>query len=183
MDYITKTTRCTSYGIYPRSLLQSGLTKTAIVAYLLLLDRAMVSQANDWLDEQGRVYIIYPIEKLAEAMGMGTTAVKHALHELEERDFIERRRQGLGQANHILVKLTQAEIRPSDRPVSDCPNGRKSDLPTDGSATTNYTKNNQHQYNYANQNYRSEREKRKKAEQEFMDSWDQLFAEGILPTF
>jgi len=43
------------------------------LTYALLLDRARLSQLNGWTDEAGRVYIIFPIEKIAEMLGKSMT--------------------------------------------------------------------------------------------------------------
>ena len=54
-------TRLPPYLPYPRFLLQADLTQTAKLLYALLLDRATLSQANGWLDEGGRIYLVFPI--------------------------------------------------------------------------------------------------------------------------
>lgn len=54
-------TRLPPYLPYPRFLLQTDLTQTAKLLYALLLDRATLSQANGWLDEGGRIYLVFPI--------------------------------------------------------------------------------------------------------------------------
>ena len=41
-----------------------NLSTDAKMLYGLLLDRMSLSQKNGWVDEQGRVYIIYTIEYL-----------------------------------------------------------------------------------------------------------------------
>lgn len=51
-------TRLPPYLPYPRFLLQTDLTQTAMLLYALLLDRATLSQANGWLDEGGRIYLV-----------------------------------------------------------------------------------------------------------------------------
>ena len=61
-------TRLPPYLPYPRFLLQADLTQTAKLLYALLLDRATLSQANGWLDEGGRIYLVFPIEKIAAAL-------------------------------------------------------------------------------------------------------------------
>ena len=61
-------TRLPPYLPYPRFLLQTDLTQTAKLLYALLLDRATLSQANGWLDEGGRIYLVFPIEKIAAAL-------------------------------------------------------------------------------------------------------------------
>ena len=86
-------TRLPPYLPYPRFLLQADLTQTAKLLYALLLDRATLSQANGWLDESGRIYLMFPIEKIAAALDRSTMTVKAALSELEETDWLAAWRQ------------------------------------------------------------------------------------------
>ena len=98
-------TRLPPYLPYPRFLLQADLTQTAKLLYALLLDRATLSQANGWLDEGGRIYLVFPIEKIAAALDRSPMTVKNALSELENAGLIERRRSGFSKPNRIYVKL------------------------------------------------------------------------------
>ena len=53
----------------PRSMLGLDLNETAIILYMLLLDRAKVSVTNpEWISKDGLAFIRYPIEKLARAI-------------------------------------------------------------------------------------------------------------------
>ena len=105
-------TRLPPYLPYPRFLLQADLTQTAKLLYALLLDRATLSQSNGWLDESGRIYLVFPIEKIAAALDRSSMTVKTALSELEDAGLIERRRSGFSKPNRIYVKL------PPDRKLS-----------------------------------------------------------------
>ena len=49
------------YLPYPRFLLKMEISQTAKLLYSLLLDRSTLSQKNKWQDDEGRIYIIYPI--------------------------------------------------------------------------------------------------------------------------
>ena len=98
-------TRLPPYLPYPRFLLQTDLTQTAKLLYALLLDRATLSQANGWLDEGGRIYLVFPIEKIAAALDRSPMTVKNALSELEDAGLIERRRSGFSKPNRIYVKV------------------------------------------------------------------------------
>ena len=71
-------TRLPPYLPYPRFLLQADLTQTAKLLYALLLDRATLSQSNGWLDEGGRIYLVFPIEKIAAALDRSPMTVKNA---------------------------------------------------------------------------------------------------------
>lgn len=92
----------------PKALFRGAYKSVSMEAkllYGLMLDRMGLSAQNGWLDEKGRVYIIYSIEELMDAMGCCNQKVAKILNELE-RDcgLIERRRLGMGKANIIYVK-------------------------------------------------------------------------------
>ena len=60
-DYLTVTTPLPQYLPYARFLLDTDLSHTAKLLYTLLLDRATLSQKNNWVDERGFVYVIFPL--------------------------------------------------------------------------------------------------------------------------
>ena len=125
-------TRLPPYLPYLRFLLQADLTQTAKLLYALLLDRATLSQANGWLDEGGRIYLVFPIEKIAAALDRSSMTVKTALSELEDAGLIERRRSGFSKPNRIYVKLPsdgQKSFQVTDRNPSSI---EKENCPTDG---------------------------------------------------
>ena len=64
-----------------------------------------LSARNGWLDEAGRVYIIFTIEEIKESLGCAEKKAVKLLDELEKKaELIERKRQGLGKPNLIYVK-------------------------------------------------------------------------------
>ena len=108
-DYMAVDSDLPPYFPYPQFLMDMRLSHTAALAYALLLDRAHLSQLNGWTDEAGRVYIIFPIEKIAEMLGKSMTTAKNVLAELEAAGLIERRRQQFSKPNHIYVKLPDGQ--------------------------------------------------------------------------
>ena len=74
---------------YARFLLDTDLSHTAKLLYTLLLDRATLSQKNNWVDERGFVYVIFPISSLSEALRCSTMSIKRALRSLEDADLID----------------------------------------------------------------------------------------------
>ena len=59
--YMYQNTKLPSYLPMPRFLMSLSIRNTAKLLYTQLLGKAQLSQKNDWVDEQGRVYFIYPI--------------------------------------------------------------------------------------------------------------------------
>ncbi len=117
---MTGESKLPSYMPYPRFLLMTDLTQIARALYSLLLDRATLSQKNSMADEQGRLYVIFPIEKISTALDRSHMTVKNALNELETAGLIERKRQGFSAPNRIYVKLPdeQETVQLTDRKLS-----------------------------------------------------------------
>ena len=109
MDYFYKQ-HAEQFSFYriPKALFTgsvfSCLSCEAKVLYGLLLDRMCLSSKNGWIDSQGRVYIIFTIEEITEALGCGDQKAGRHLRELEDIGLIERIRRGLGRPNLIYVK-------------------------------------------------------------------------------
>lgn len=82
-----------------------NVSTDAKLLYGILLDRMNLSAKNGWLDEAGRVYIIFTIEEIKESLGCAEKKAVKLLDELEKKaELIERKRQGLGKPNLIYVK-------------------------------------------------------------------------------
>lgn len=104
-DYLKPNMPLPQYLPYARFLLDTDLSHTAKLLYTLLLDRATLSQKNDWMDERGFVYVIFPLSSLSDALRCSTMSIKRALHSLEDADLIERRRGRITVPNSIFVKV------------------------------------------------------------------------------
>ena len=62
-----RNTNLPSYMMFPRFLLDMEINETAKMLYIILLDRARLSQKNEgWSDIDGHVFIYFTIEALAE---------------------------------------------------------------------------------------------------------------------
>ena len=112
-DYLTVTTPLPQYLPYARFLLDTDLSHTAKLLYTLLLDRATLSQKNNWMDERGFVYVIFPLSALSEALRCSTMSIKRALRSLEDADLIERRRSRIAVPNSLFVKVPTVQKRSS----------------------------------------------------------------------
>ena len=149
-EYMTPQTRLPPYLPFARFLLKTDLSLTAKIVYSLLLDRMTLSQKKGWTDEQGHIFIIYPVEKIAEDIDRGQTSVKSALTELAARGLIDRRRIGFSGPNRIYVKLPDGRY-PDSVTVGNAaviqPENRRSysqspDSVTVGNPTDNYLSHN-----------------------------------------
>ena len=74
-------------GKPPKSTRTQGGDTIADYMYLLLSDRSTFSQKNKWQDDEGRIYIIYPIAEIAEIPDKGSTIIKGRLTNWTQRDF------------------------------------------------------------------------------------------------
>ena len=110
-DFLIADTNLPSYMMFPRFLLDMEINETAKMLYIILLDRARLSQKNEgWSDTDGHVFIYFTIEALAEVLHKSQMTVKTALAVLEKQELIFRKRQGPGQPNRIYVKLPKETI-------------------------------------------------------------------------
>ena len=127
------------YLPYPRFLLKMEISQTAKLLYSLLLDRSTLSQKNKWQDDEGRIYIIYPIAEIAEILDKGSTTIKGALNELDMAGLLERERGGFSAPNRLYVKVPRVPqvqfIEPENRPTD----GQKTDLMMVGKPSPNQT--------------------------------------------
>ena len=106
--YGTQSDMFTFYRI-PKALFTderfAALSVDAKLLYGILLDRMSLSAKNGWLDEDGRVYIIFTLEEIQSSLGCAVQKAAKLLSELDGKcGLIERRRQGLGKPNVIYVK-------------------------------------------------------------------------------
>ena len=138
-----------SYFRIPKALFQDHrfrqISTDARTLYGILLDRMSLSAKNGWLDEQGRVYIIYTVREVQESLCCAEhKAVKlfreledtvrevqeslccaehkavKLFRELEDIDLIERKRRGLGRPSLIYVKDFSSGLLKAQ--VQNCPN-------------------------------------------------------------
>ena len=93
----------------------------AKLLYGLLLSRTQLSQRSGWADENGSVYVIYPIRQMADDLNRSERTVKNALNELENAGLLLRVRQGWNRANRLFLQVPD-EVQVSFRPAGNtCP--------------------------------------------------------------
>ena len=102
-----------SFYRIPKALFQEtrfqDLSTDAKTLYGILLDRMSLSAKNGWLDEQGRVFIIFTIEDVKRSLCCADNKATKLLRELEEFGLIERKRRGLGRPSLVYVKNFSAD--------------------------------------------------------------------------
>ena len=104
-DYLKANMPLPQYLPYARFLLDINLSHTAKLLYTLLLDRATLSQKNNWVDSQGRIYVVYLLSHLAKDLGCCISSITRAFSELENAQLVERIRSGFSKPSHILLKV------------------------------------------------------------------------------
>ena len=104
-NYLTADAPLPQYLPYARFLLDTDLSHTAKLLYTLLLDRATLSQKNNWMDELGRIYVIYPLSNLAKDLGCSISSITRSFAELENAQLVERVRSGFSKPSRILLKV------------------------------------------------------------------------------
>ena len=90
-----------SFFIVPRILFKAkpfmNVSAEAKLLYSMLVDRMKLSAANDWRDEEGRVYIYFPRSTVMNQLGCGAQKATRLMEELDDRrgvGLITRVRQG-----------------------------------------------------------------------------------------
>ena len=70
----------------------------------MYLSRSTLSYKNNWIDENGRVYIYFTVEETAEQLGCGIKKAVKLIKDLEEIGLIKKKRAGQGNPTKIYVK-------------------------------------------------------------------------------
>ena len=105
----------------PRFIVAGEYSINAKLLYGLLLSRTQLSQRSGWADENGSVYVIYPIRQMADDLSRSERTVKNALNELENAGLLLRVRQGWNRANRLFLQVPD-EVQVSSRPAGNiCP--------------------------------------------------------------
>lgn len=91
------------YITIPTVLFRMGLADVSILVYGYLVNRYMLSLSRNCTDQNGRLYILYPIENMAKDIGKTARTVQRAMKELEDAGLIRVRHRGYKSANIIYV--------------------------------------------------------------------------------
>ena len=80
------------------------LSNDSKLAYAILKNRLILSIKNNWLDNDGAVYIFYTWDKLSEVMNISRRKIADTINQLKEHNLIDVVRQGRGLPAKIYVK-------------------------------------------------------------------------------
>ena len=81
----------------------NGLDNNAIVAYSLLRDRHDLSTKNQWINENGEIYLLFTREELCKLLRLSEPTVIKTMKTLKKFNLVEEERQGLGKPNKIYL--------------------------------------------------------------------------------
>ena len=79
------------------------LSNDARVLYSLLRDRHELSIKNQWLNENGEVYLIFSRESMCDMINLSEKTITKAMNELKKNNLIDEQRRGLGKPNLIYL--------------------------------------------------------------------------------
>lgn len=122
MEHTKAVKRTASAAFYrlPKCLLQDPRYRTlsvgAMVLYALLLDRQSLSERNGWRDAQGRTFVYFTQEAVAEVLDCGQRKAASMLRELEAAGLIARKRMGQGHPTRIYVAAGDGPSAPEAPP-------------------------------------------------------------------
>lgn len=76
--------------------------------YAILADKNSISIANEWIDENNKVYFIATIEDLMELTGWGNQKVVKQLKELRKYNLLNSEKKGQGNpSRHYLLQIEE----------------------------------------------------------------------------
>ena len=131
---MTNDTGMPQYIPFPRFLLDMKLSHTAKLIYSVLLYRANLSKINGWIDEQGRVYITYPVTEIAENLHKGVSVIKDGLSALDRAGLTERKRN-FSAPDTIYVKLPTEGLKTDPQTAGKPAISEPENRPTEGLKT------------------------------------------------
>lgn len=105
--YMTEKEQELPYYQFPKFLLEMNLSQNARVIYMLLYDRGRLSRKNQWTDEEGFVYSVFPIAELSRRFRKCQSSVKSALKELDDAGLLIRRVWGVSKPKRLYIQIPE----------------------------------------------------------------------------
>lgn len=136
--------------LFENDLYKDKLSSDAKLLYGFLLNRLHLSAKNNWIDEEGNIYLIFARKDVQKLLNLSDKTVTKAFKQLSECNLISEKRQGVKKPNKIYVgkiqhdpKLTNMIRKKYDSRLVKSTNHESEKL------RPNYINNN---YNYMNKN-------------------------------
>lgn len=107
-NYITKEDKMESlFFQLPKALIYEqkykSLSANAKILYSFLLERTNISLTNEWIDKEGRVYIICELSEIELILNCSRGTANKSLKELSDINLVMKFRNGQGKANFLYV--------------------------------------------------------------------------------
>jgi len=112
---LIKSSEIVKYQFYimPKELFENKkykeITLEAKIIYALFLDRLGLSRKNNWINENGEVYLIFKRNDIGGILNLTDKTVAKAIKELKSVNLVYEIRQGLGKANLIYIGKLNSE--------------------------------------------------------------------------
>ena len=96
----------------------SKLSSDSKLLYSLLLDRLLLSMKNKWIDNDGKIYLIFSRKEAGELLNLSDKTITKAFKQLNEVQLIYEKRLGFKKNNIIYVgKINHSNLM--NRKISD----------------------------------------------------------------
>lgn len=116
-----------AYYSIPKELFTNSdykqISTDAKVLYGLLRDRNQLSIKNNWVDDNGHIYIIFTREEVMEVLDVAKPKAVNLFKELENVELIKDVRQGLNKPNIIYVGKITPESQSNQRKLENLTSG------------------------------------------------------------
>lgn len=86
------------------------LPMSAKILYGLLLDKMSIATKNRWIDEKGRVYILYQLTQIQKDLNVSRRKACYSLKELEEAGLVQKELCGNGKPTKIYIKNFSKQV-------------------------------------------------------------------------
>jgi len=85
------------------------LSNNAKMLYMLLLDRLDLSIKNNWINENGEVYIIYSRSEMGEELRLSRPTITSSMKSLIESGLLQEELMSIGKSNRIYLMTADIE--------------------------------------------------------------------------
>ena len=89
--------------MFENPLYKDKLSSDSKILYGFLLNRLLLSAKNNWVDEDGNIYLIFTRKEVQERLNLCDKTVTKAFKQLSECNLISEKKQGATKPNLIYV--------------------------------------------------------------------------------